>query len=159
MIWWLLLIFGVGMVLILAEFIVPGGILGVIGVLLLLLSGGLGIYYYPDYTVFIIVGETLGAVICVILGMMLLAQSGVARFLKLETSLNADEGYTNQPDEVQLMGKTGTVLTQLRPAGIVEVEGIRIDAVSDGTFIEQGATVRVVEVHGNRIVVEALDEA
>lgn len=159
MIWWLLLLFGIGMVLILAEFIVPGGILGVMGVLLLLTSGGLGIYYYPEYTVFIIIGETLGAVICVILGMMLIAQSGVARFLKLEASLSPDQGYTNQPDDVRLMGKTGTVLTQLRPAGIVEVEGIRIDAVSDGTFIEQGTTIRVVEVHGNRIVVEAIEKA
>lgn len=159
MIWWLLLLFGIGMVLILAEFIVPGGILGVMGALLLLTSGGLGIYYYPEYTVFIIIGETFGVVICVILGMMLIAQSGVARFLKLEASLNPDQGYTNQPDDVRLLGKTGTVLTQLRPAGIVEVEGIRIDAVSDGTFIEQGATIRVVEVHGNRIVVEAIEKA
>jgi membrane-bound serine protease (ClpP class) len=34
------------------------------------------------------------------------------------------------------------------------VNGKRVDAVSDGSFIDKGARVRVIEVQGARVVVE-----
>ena len=44
----------------------------------------------------------------------------------------------------------------LRPAGIAEIEGERVDVVSDGEFIEAGDSIAVVRVDGNRIVVRRL---
>ncbi|MDZ4347595.1 MAG: NfeD family protein [Candidatus Binatia bacterium] len=51
------------------------------------------------------------------------------------------------------LGKTGTALSPLRPAGIAEIEGERVDVVSEGDLIEAGAPVVVTGVDGNRIVV------
>jgi membrane-bound serine protease (ClpP class) len=50
------------------------------------------------------------------------------------------------------------VVTPLRPAGTVEFGTERLQAVSEGAFIEAGAVVRVIEVHGNRIVVEQAEQ-
>jgi membrane-bound serine protease (ClpP class) len=52
-----------------------------------------------------------------------------------------------------LLGRSGTTLTPLRPAGIADVDGQRIDVVSDGEFIDSGVPITVSRVDGNRIVV------
>jgi membrane-bound serine protease (ClpP class) len=57
-----------------------------------------------------------------------------------------------------LLGKEGVATTTLRPAGIAEIEQRRIDVVADGGWIEQNRPVRVIEVSGNRVVVEEIEE-
>ena len=53
------------------------------------------------------------------------------------------------------VGETGTVRGGgLRPSGSVAIGEEWIDAVSAGGFIEEGTAVQVVEVAGNRVVVE-----
>lgn len=53
------------------------------------------------------------------------------------------------------VGDEGRAATELRPAGRAEFDGSLVDVVSVGGFIDPGTTVRVVEVRGNRIVVDA----
>ena len=50
-------------------------------------------------------------------------------------------------------GEEGVTSTALRPAGTVEIDGARVDVVSDGGFIDAGCKVRVVRVDGPRVVV------
>ena len=52
-------------------------------------------------------------------------------------------------------GALGRVVTKLRPSGRAQIDGRLVDVMSVGEWIEPGKPVRVVEVHGNRIVVEA----
>lgn len=59
-----------------------------------------------------------------------------------------------------LVGALGTTLTELRPAGVLELDdGSRHDVVSQGAFVERGRRMRVIEVSGNRIVVAPQDDA
>ncbi len=59
-------------------------------------------------------------------------------------------------DRPAAVGQAATVTaTGLRPSGRIEIDGHLIDAVSTGGFIDPGTAVRVVEVHGNRVVVDA----
>lgn len=148
------LLFIGGIALAIAEIFLPGGILGVIGGLLLLASMGLGAYYYPEYSVFIIVGEVLVAVLAVIGGLVFIAKSGVSGPMVLQESQLANEGWVSNPSDESLVGQEGEVYSTLRPAGSIVINGDRIPAVSDGSFIEKGERVRVIEVHGNRVVVE-----
>lgn len=53
-----------------------------------------------------------------------------------------------------LIGKRGTTLSMLRPAGKAAIEGARIDVVSDGEFIPKDREVEVVKVEGNRVIVK-----
>ncbi|MEE9211232.1 MAG: NfeD family protein [Phycisphaeraceae bacterium] len=52
------------------------------------------------------------------------------------------------------VGDAGRVVTRLRPTGRATFNGQIVDVVSVGDWIDTGQPVRVVEVHGNRIVVE-----
>ena len=54
------------------------------------------------------------------------------------------------------LGREGVAATDLRPSGAVDIEYDRIDAVSDGDFVEAGTKIRVVYVEGNRLVVETM---
>jgi membrane-bound serine protease (ClpP class) len=54
---------------------------------------------------------------------------------------------------VRLVGRIGTAATVLRPTGTIELEGERYDVVTEGEFVDNGASVRVLYVQGNRVVV------
>ncbi len=56
------------------------------------------------------------------------------------------------------MGQVGVAVTLMRPAGILEIGTQRYDVVTEGDFVEPGAKVRVIQVKGNRIVVQALPD-
>ncbi|MCA9320835.1 MAG: hypothetical protein KDB18_12995 [Salinibacterium sp.] len=59
----------------------------------------------------------------------------------------------------QLVGREGHTESPMRPAGIVDLDGRRVDAVSDGGFLAAGTRVRVTHVEGNRIVVTEVESS
>ena len=54
-----------------------------------------------------------------------------------------------------LVGRVGSAATVLRPTGTMELDGERLDVVTEGEFVEAGTALRVLYVQGNRIVVGA----
>ena len=157
MILWVVLFFLAGMVLIIAEFFLPGAVCGILGVLAFIASAYIGISYYPEYLVLIVGAEILGAVVCVVTGFFLLSKTPAGRHLRLETSQHPETGWVSVVTDKTLIGKEGLVLTSLRPAGTIEVDNHRIDAVSDGVFIDKDDKVRVLDVQGSRVLVERID--
>ncbi len=155
---WVLFFFVAGMALIMLEFILPGGVIGVAGVIMLVISGGIGVTLYPDFAPLIIVAEVLGAAVSIGLGIFLISKTAVGQAMVAKGEQRTEDGYVNVVTDTTLIGMQGTVLTALRPAGTIEVGEKRLDAVSDGAFIEKGATVLITEVHGNRVVVERPEE-
>ena len=70
--------------------------------------------------------------------------------------MGAEQGYASAPEtDRSWLGRTGPAVSPLRPAGIAEVDGTRLDVVSDGDFIEALAEIEVTRVDGNRIVVRS----
>lgn len=53
----------------------------------------------------------------------------------------------------QLRGRTGKTVSPLRPSGVAEFDGRRIDVLTQGMMIEVGQWVRCVDVRGNRVFV------
>lgn len=154
---WPLFLFFLGVTLIVLEFVLPGIVCGVGGAVLLCISAVLGIANYPEYTFMIVMGEFMGLALGVGLGLIILSKTSSATGLALGTSLSEESGYVNLPSNTALVGRPGMVMTALRPSGTIIVDGERHDAVSDGEFILEGEAVRVVEVHGNRVVVERVE--
>ncbi len=152
---WTLGLFAVGVVLILAEFFLPGMVLGILGVVAFVASTWVGCYYYPEYAFFIILGEFIGAVFVVLLGMYLLPKTRAGKRLVLSSN---QEGFTANTADASLLGQTGVAVTMLRPAGVVRVGEQRLDAVSSGDVIDAGAPVRVIEASGLRVVVEKITD-
>ncbi len=79
-------------------------------------------------------------------------------FVVAETS-KASEGYVAaDPSKKSLVGKRGVTLCMMRPAGKVLIDGARIDAVTDGEFIQSDCEVEVIHVEGNRVVVRKAEK-
>ena len=154
---WVIFFFICGVVLIMLEFVLPGGVCGGIGTLLVIISTIMGCITYPDAALFIVVAELFGAIFCVFFGILVVGRTGMANFLRLNAAQNQEEGWVDTPSELSLVGKTGTVLSALRPAGIILGGDQRINAVSDSAFIDKDAAIKVVEVQGNRIMVEPVE--
>ncbi len=74
--------------------------------------------------------------------------------LVLGSSSTREDGYVGVEDLSFFVGKTGTVLTTLRPAGVCEIEGARLDVVSEGEFLGPKTAVKVIKVEGRRVIVE-----
>jgi membrane-bound serine protease (ClpP class) len=160
--WEELILVGVGMVLLAIElFVTPGfGVIGVLGIAAVL--GGLGLSLVGAGATWAVILSALGRV-AVSLLLAIAASLALLRFLPrlpggrrlvLETELTAEQGFASAPETDRAwLGKRGTTVSPLRPAGIADLEGQRVDVVSDGEFIEAGASITVVRVDGNRIVV------
>jgi len=54
-----------------------------------------------------------------------------------------------------LLDKTGTAKSALRPSGTAVIDGERVDVVTEGNLIEPGTAIKVVAVEGMRVVVRA----
>ena len=160
--WEELLLVGGGLVLLAVEiFVIPGfgiaGILGIVatlaGLTMALVGQGatarafFGAAGRVSFSLLVAVGTA-----AVVLRAM--PRTAFGRRLLLETALPSDRGYASAPEaDREWLGRTGRALSPLRPAGIVEIDGERVDVVSDGTLIEPGSAVIVTRVDGNRIVV------
>ena len=62
-------------------------------------------------------------------------------------------------DYTQLIGKIGTTITQLRPSGIVKIDDEQYSAVTQGSIIEKKQSIKVINVQGNSVVVEAKENS
>lgn len=150
----IIILFVSAMLLILSEFFVPGAVLGFLGAILLLSSCAVGWYTYPEYVIFIVLAELVGTALSIMGGMYLMSRTQAVNPLVMHGEQNNKEGWSSPSADAGLVGALGEVHTALRPAGTIVIDGKRIDAVSDGELIEQGAAIRVIEVEGNRVVVE-----
>ena len=56
-----------------------------------------------------------------------------------------------------MLGLEGEAITLLRPAGTIQIGDKRVDAVSEGEYIERGSRVKVITVEGGRVVVRKTD--
>ncbi len=147
----------VGIAVIIAEFILPSG-----GVLTIAALGAFGYSIYhvfrnvsPEVGVFFVVGDIILIPILIVIGMKILARSPVA----LAAQMSSSAGVSSQDESHKaLLGKTGEVLSDLRPAGRALIEGKKYDVVSGGDYIESGSKITVSQVSGNRIVVLKPDD-
>jgi membrane-bound serine protease (ClpP class) len=149
-----------GMALLALEvFVIPGfGIAGVLGIVALL--GGLTLSLLGDGATLRSVIEAVSrvaiagglAVIGLLVLMRFLPHVAAGRKLVLGTFLPRG-GSVHEQETAPLLGRVGTALTTLRPAGIAEIDGRRVDVVSTGEYIAAGQPIEVIEEAGSRIVV------
>lgn len=75
------------------------------------------------------------------------------RGVLLQDQATAADGYVAALPRAELVGRAGTALTDLRPAGVAQLGEERLDVVTEGEFIAAGAAVTVVRSDGYRHVV------
>jgi membrane-bound ClpP family serine protease len=57
----------------------------------------------------------------------------------------------------QLRGRYGKTLSPLRPAGVADFDGRRVDVLTDGTMVDAGQWVKVMDVRAGRVVVRRVE--
>jgi membrane-bound serine protease (ClpP class) len=58
-----------------------------------------------------------------------------------------------------LIGQFGRALTPLRPSGVVDFEGRRLDGLAEEGLIPAGTLVKAISIRGNQLVVRVESEA
>ncbi len=164
-----IVIFVIGVILIAVEiFAIPGfGVAGISGIILVIV--GLTIAMI-DNDIFketrpfswieilkpmAIVGFSLfsGLIISIIMSKRLITSPAFPS-LALGSSLTQEDGYIGiDKHQKDMLGKTGTALTVLRPSGRVEIGDEIFDAVSEDGFINRGEKVIVIKDEAGQIYV------
>ena len=162
------LIVGAGLVLLGIEaFVVPGfgifGVAGVVAILTGLYMSLLGnIPTMPDFTraAWVLTSSTLlligsaWALIRTLPSSSRLAESGIFLLAKTTSAI----GYESAEVRSDLVGKHGTAITDLRPAGTALVGDERIDVVSESEWISAGTPVKILSAEGYRHIVRSVSE-
>ena len=76
--------------------------------------------------------------------------------LVLNDTESNEAGYRSTEDLEVFLGKEGVTTTVLRPTGMAEFDGVRLNVVSEGEFIQSGTRVQIVRVEGSRILVRTI---
>ncbi len=144
----------VGLALVAVEVtVVPGfNVIGVLGVL----GAGVGVAY--AFMAFGVAGGmvTLAATLLAGGGMFyVLWESGAWDRFVLTDSLrrDADADAAERETRARLLGRRGTALTPLRPGGVAEIDGARVEVETEGSFVSAGSAVRVVAMDRRRFIV------
>lgn len=145
-----------GVLVVMVEVVVPTG-----GLLALVSTALFGSSLYIVFTrvsafagtVFVI-ADLIVIPLSVFIGFKLLAKSPVS----LKKSLTREEGVQSQAPELeQYIGMEGVAITDLRPSGVVMIDGKRLDVVSRGEYLEKNSNIVVIAVTGNQIIVSNRD--
>ncbi len=156
-----LLLFILGIVLVVIEFLMPGfGIAGILGVVSLVA----GIVLVSQLVSILVLILIIAAVLVIIAGLLVFmyksATKGgrMSKLLLLNTNTSKEEGFTSTKDiEEDLVGLEGIAETILRPAGIGLFGKRKIDVVTEGEFIQRGSKIKIVKIEGFRIIVEEIE--
>lgn len=166
--WEELLLATVGLVLLALEvFVIPGfgiaGAMGILGILAALVLSLVGIGNTTELVMLVAMRVMFSLLFAILASLMLLrfmTRLPIGRRLVLETGLKADQGYASAPEsDHRLLGREGVAVSPLHTAGIAEIDGARVDVVSNGPLIDPGEAVVVERVDGNRVVVRRINEA
>ncbi|MGB0578987.1 MAG: NfeD family protein [Limisphaerales bacterium] len=139
-----------GALLLFAETLLPGMVAGIAGLVCLFAAVVLG--YGESATV----GNSVLGVVIFGSGVGIFSwfrYFPTSRFAKPYVSDGTIGGLDNTRHE--LLDQTGTAKTSLRPSGTAEINGERVDVVTEGSLIEPGTPLKVVAVEGLRVVVRA----
>ena len=149
---WTLILLVLALVLFILEILSPGfGLPGVAGIILLAADVLISAHNLREALIY----GLIAGVIVLLFGARLISKGRLPRKLILN---QGEEDYRSSEDLSALVGAVGKALTVLRPAGLAELDGRRLDVVTRGEFLEKDTEVEVVEAAGGRIVVRARTE-
>ncbi|WP_439647398.1 NfeD family protein [Aquibacillus saliphilus] len=145
-----------GLIAIVAEIFVPGGILGIVGIgavigSLLLSGNDIG-----QMAMSVGIALLLSIIVSAILFRRIGLNKGIFRHLILQDSTSTEKGYVSSVNRLDLIGLEGKSVTPLRPAGTAIFDEERLDVVSEGSFIQANVELKIVKTEGSRIVVREI---
>lgn len=151
-----IILFIAGFILIGIEMAIPGfSIPGVSGIICLVVA----IFLVSDSFV---EGAIIALIIMALLGIMFAVILGILSKAKLKSPIilrdeqNKEKGFISSNDLKYLLGKQGVAVTDLRPSGTADFDGIEFDVISEGKYINKGTRLEIYKVQGSKLIVKAV---
>jgi len=148
-----IVLFIAGFILLAVEIVMPGfSAPGISGIICLIV----GVFLVADsfregIIITLIVLALLGIMFSILLS--LLSSGKLKSPLILEEEQKRAEGYLSSQDLKYLLGKEGVAMTDLRPSGTGDFDGVVLDILSEGRYIEKGTPLVIAKVEGSKLVV------
>ena len=140
----------IGLVLLFAEILLPGMVLGALA--LLSIGGSVAAAYLNTEYGHLFLSLALASIIAFTFWFVLVFPN--TRFAKTLTSQTSVGNLGI--DHSTLLEQQGEAFTDLRPSGKANINEQRFDVVTEGVFLEKGDPLRVVAIEGQRIIVRKL---
>ncbi|MBO0587750.1 nodulation protein NfeD [Sporosarcina sp. E16_8] len=153
-----IILFLIGAGLVVAEIFLPHGIAGVIGSLAIIgsiiMAGGNPMYM----AISVLIAVAIAVIGMVIIMKFFGKKLHLLNKVVLMDTTDTESGYVSNVNRIELLGRIAKTSTPLRPSGAIELDGERIDVVSEGSYIGKGISVIIVKVEGSRTVVRESKE-
>ncbi len=143
-----------GLILVMAEVFLPGGVAGTIGCIMALVGVIAGFIIDPLFGFILLVTALFGGIIAFWMWLKIFPKTPIGKRIILQSDAHEWHGFNT--DNASLAGAEGSAHTPLHPSGIAIINGKRIDVVTRGEMIEKNANIKVLEVQGNRVIVGTL---
>jgi len=164
MIWWILFavfLYFLCAVLIVAEVFVPSG--GLISVAALAcLAGGIAIFFDFSTTAGW-VGVGIAAVMIpadVFTAFRLLPKTRFGRNVTLAPPERPQgDAIPDTPELKELVGSVGVVITPLRPVGMCDFSGRRVECVAESGYVDKAMKVKVISVRSTQVTVRVMEDS
>jgi membrane-bound serine protease (ClpP class) len=140
-----------GVILIVCEIFIPGGIVGTVGGIVLALAVIAGFFHDPALGAGLLVGSMIFGMLALWAWVKLLPRTPFGKRFILQSDGSTWDGFDATKSE--LLGKSGIARTALHPGGVAIIDNKRVDVVTRGEMIDPETEIRVVDVEGNRVVV------
>ncbi|MGG3494318.1 nodulation protein NfeD [Peribacillus simplex] len=154
-----LAMFIIGVILVLVEFFIPGGIIGLLGFTAIVGSLFLASGDPVHMTISLLIAVTVSILVFILLVKVFGKQMKFFRKMILTDATKTEQGYVSNPNRVDLLGVEGKALTDLRPSGTALIKDERVDVVTEGSFISKGSSIMIVKVEGSRVVVREIPDS
>ena len=59
----------------------------------------------------------------------------------------------------EMLGEVGVVLTPLRPVGMCDIAGQRVECVAEGGYVDKGKKVKVINVESTQLTVRKIEDS
>jgi membrane-bound serine protease (ClpP class) len=155
------LLIGVGFLLLAADLFLTSGLLAVLslgailaGVILTFLGGGTAVGVCTAIGVFIALPLTVRG----LLSLWPRTPMGRHFFLSGQPEDATVAALPVNQELEHLKGRIGRTLSALRPAGMVDFDGRRIDTITEGMMVDVGQLVRCVDVRAGKVVVRPIEK-
>lgn len=144
-----------GLLLILFEFYLPGAIMGILGGISILI--GIVMFASQKSSVIAIILFVAGCAAAVVL----LIKFAMWRIVHAKApysiySEHDQEGFQASSFDQTAIGKTGTVLADLKPGGFVLIEGSQHSAISISGYLAKGEHVTVIGGQEQSLIVKGI---
>jgi len=147
----------VGIIAIIAELVLPGGILGVVGIICLLVAVGMIFSQYgPTAGMISSFALLIIGIVATSLWMKYFHRLPVTRKFVLNEQVGRDGDLVHLQGFV---GKTGTTVTEISPSGHAIIDGERIDVMTEAGSIPKDVAVEVIATRGPSIFVRQVGES